>query len=88
MEPKATRLGKKIAALLKNEGYDDSLSALKIAKILLPTPTQRKSQKKVEEESTTGDMVPADEQLMRFSKAMGGSEAPEFEAEEETPGLQ
>ena len=80
MESKAIKLAKKIATILNGEEYDDAVSALKIAKIMLPSPSaQRKSQKKKdnadatveEQEANAGSLVPADEQLMRFSKAMG-----------------
>ena len=85
MESKAIKLAKKIATILQNEEYDDAVSALKIAKIMLPSPSaQRKKQKKKEEadlkteleEATAGSLEPADAQLMRFSKAMGRSLPP------------
>ena len=92
MESKAIKLAKKIATILNNEEYDDAVSALKIAKIMLPSPSaQRKSQKKKdnadakaeEQEANAGSLVPADEQLMRFSKAMGRTLPPPKELDDE-----
>ena len=75
MESKAIKLAKKIFTILKDEEYDDATSALKMAKIMLPTPAVRRKLKKAAEqeaeESTEGSLVPADVELMQFSKAMG-----------------
>ena len=97
MESKAIKLAKKIATILNDEEYDDAVSALKIAKIMLPSPSaQRKSQKKKdnadakaeEQEANAGSLVPADEQLMRFSKAMERTLPPPVEVEtDEGPEL-
>lgn len=93
MESKEVRLAKKIVTLLKDEEYSDAVKALKLAKILLPTPAERKRvEKKKEEadekEADKGSLVPADEELMRFSKVMGGT-VPVIEPEpEEGPGIE
>jgi hypothetical protein len=75
VESKAIKLAKKIFTILKDEEYDDATSALKMAKIMLPTPAVRRKLKKAAEqeaeESTEGSLVPADEDIMKFSKAMG-----------------
>jgi predicted transcriptional regulator len=92
MESKAIKLAKKIATILNDEEYDDAVSALKIAKIMLPSPSvERKKQKKKEaaelaaemKAATAGELVPADEQLMRFSKAMGQTLPPPKELDDE-----
>jgi hypothetical protein len=92
MESKAIKLAKKIATILNNEEYDDAVSALKIAKIMLPSPSvERKKQKKKEaaelaaemNAATAGDLVPADQELMRFSKAMGQTLPTPIEVETE-----
>ena len=74
-ESAAIRLSKRIVTLLANEDYHEACDALKMAKILLPTPAakRRVEQKKedAQDADTTGSLVPADQDLMRFSKAMG-----------------
>ena len=74
-ESNAIRLSKRIVTLLKDEDYHEACDALKMAKILLPTPAARRrieqKQEEAQEADTTGNLVPADEDLMRFSKAMG-----------------
>ena len=74
-ESNAIGLSKKIVALLANADYQEAKTALKMAAILLPTPAARrkvqKDQETAQENDTTGSLVPADEDLMRFSKAMG-----------------
>jgi hypothetical protein len=69
------KLAKKIAALLKNESYQDSVKALQMAKIMMPTTAERRKLQKAKEaeaeDSTEGSLVPADEEIMKFSKAMG-----------------
>ena len=86
MESKAIKLAKKIFTILKDEEYDDATSALKMAKIMLPTPAVRRKLKKAAEEeaeeSTEGSLVPADVELMKFSKAMGRTMPAAREAEE------
>jgi hypothetical protein len=90
MESKSVKLAKKIVTLLHNEDYQEAMSALKIVKILLPTPADRRKEQKQkedqEDQSTAGSLVPADEELMSFSKAMGRS-MPASEPEKE-PELQ
>jgi hypothetical protein len=92
VESKAVKLAKKIFTILKDEEYEDSVSALKITKIMLPTPAARRKIKKQEEieqeEDTTGSLVPADEDLMRFSKAMGRSVPIVSDTEEENPVIE
>ena len=88
MESKEVRLAKKIVTLLKDEEYSDAVKALKLAKILLPTPAERKRvEKKKEEaeekEADKGSLVPADEELLKFSRAMGGATPAVAEAEPE-----
>ena len=86
MESKAIKLAKKIFTILKDEEYDDATSALKMAKIMLPTPAVRRKLQRAaeqeEEESTEGSLVPADVELMQFSKAMGRTMPAAREAEE------
>lgn len=93
MESKPLKLAKKIALILKDEDVSDAVNALKIAKLMLPpAAVQRSNQKKKREAAeekaeSAGSLVPADEELMRFSKAMGQS-APVPAEVEEPPELQ
>ena len=54
---------------------------------MLPTAASQKEikQKKEIREETAGSLVPADEELMRFAKAMG---QPLLAADDEAPGLE
>lgn len=92
MESRAVKLAKKIFLILKDEEYEDSVSALKIAKIMVPTPAARRKaskaqQQKQDEVATEGMLVPADEDLLRFSKAMGSVVMAEVKTDDE-PELQ
>ena len=86
MESQTVKLAKKIAVLLKNEDYREATKALQMAKILLPTAADRrklqKAKEKQEEESMEGSLVPADEDIMKFSKAMSNVEPSEAVAPE------
>ena len=93
MDSSADKLARKIVILLKGADYQESVKALQIAKILLPTPAQRRAQQKKREAaeeivSNEGDLTPADEDLMKFSKAMQGSEPAAVQEAKEEPELE
>ena len=74
--------------IFRDEDFDDCVNALKIARIMLPTPSARKKQKQEEaeaeeQEANEGDLVPADSELMKFSKVMGRASVPATEPNQE-----
>lgn len=61
-------------AILSGQDSRDSLKALQIAKILLPAASSKRKDEREQEEferEDAGALVPADEELLKFSKAMG-----------------
>lgn len=83
------KLAKRIVSLLKNEELRDSLRALQIAKILLPPASAKRKNQHQQEDAdaeSAGALEPADEFLMRASKAMSAAVtvAPREIDEEET----
>lgn len=87
-ESRSIKLAQKIVGILRDEEPQDSVRALQIAKILLPSAADRRKieQKREEEddrELAEGDLEPADEMLMKYSKVMGRT-LPEKEADTET----
>jgi hypothetical protein len=72
-ESKSVDLANRIVAILEPEDYHDAMDALRIVRILLPSPASRKRRAREEEDEnpSRGDLPPADVELVRFSKAMG-----------------
>ena len=83
MESKELRLAKRIVNILKKEDYRDAMRALKLVGLLLPQPRKGKKED-AEVDPTKGDLIPADEELMKFSKVMGAAVPTPRENSEET----
>jgi len=80
MESKTFKLAKKIFSLLQYQDYEDTRRALRMVELMLPSVGDLKKEKRLQEErqeakqerdDTSGDLVPADEHLNQFAKAMG-----------------